>query len=198
MDKFDEYARLTLEKNWKGICEINGVPYDTFGTRKEINVLPNHLQPGEVVFALSSGMMSQTETSNALDFGTNTWLAVLTSERFLFLDCALLSSSVDVQSVRHDRVQAVSSSQGWVFGKIMIDLGSRMIVIDNCLKSSVGAFSNLGNKWLSARESKASVATQMAVETPLDKLEKLGKLFAGGILTEDEFKQAKVKILASL
>jgi hypothetical protein len=38
----------------------------------------------------------------------------------------------------------------------------------------------------------------MAVETPLDKLEKLGKLFAGGILTEDEFKQAKVKILASL
>jgi hypothetical protein len=198
MEKFDEYARLTLERNWKGICELNGVPYDTFGTRKEINILPNHLQPEEIVFALSSGMMSQTETSNALDFGTNTWLAVLTSERFLFLDCALLSSSVDVQSVRHDRVQAVSSSQGWVFGKIMIDLGSRMIVVDNCLKASVGVFSDLGNKWLSVRVSKASVATHALVESPLDKLEKLGKLLAAGIVTEDEFNQAKTKILASL
>ena len=198
MEKFDEYARLTLERNWKGICELNGVPYDTFGTRKEINILPNHLQPEEIVFALSSGMMSQTETSNALDFGTNTWLAVLTSERFLFLDCALLSSSVDVQSVRHDRVQAVSSSQGWVFGKIMIDLGSRMIVVDNCLKASVGVFSDLGNKWLSVRVSKASVATHALVESPLDKLEKLGKLLAAGIVTEDEFKQAKTKILAYL
>ena len=198
MEKFDEYARLTLERNWKGICELNGVPYDTFGTRKEINILPNHLQPEEIVFALSSGMMSQTETSNALDFGTNTWLAVLTSERFLFLDCALLSSSVDVQSVRHDRVQAVSSSQGWVFGKIMIDLGSRMIVVDNCLKASVGVFSDLGNKWLSVRVSKASVATHALVESPLDKLEKLGKLLAAGIVTEDEFNQAKTKILAYL
>ena len=89
---------------------------------------------------------------SAFDFGANTWLAVLTSERFLFLDAAMLSSSVDTQSVRLKNVQAISASQGFLFGKIMIDLGSRIIVIDNCLKESVKSMAELGNRWLKSLE----------------------------------------------
>lgn len=201
MENFEKYSVFTKEKNWKGICELNDVRLDSFGTKKELNVLAEHLEEGEVVFALTSGIMSQTNTSNSADFGSNTWLVVLTNERFLFLDCAVLTSSVDVQSIRHNHVQAVSSSQGWVLGKIMVDLGSRMLVIDNCQKATVSVISNLANKWLkelSERKASAVSASSSVEETPLDKLEKLARLLGIGALTEDEFKAAKEKILAAI
>lgn len=64
----------------------------------------------------------------------NTWLVVLTNERFFFLDAAMLTNSVDTQSIRLNRVQAVSASQGLVLGKVMIVLGSRLVTIYNCMK----------------------------------------------------------------
>ena len=166
-----------------------------------MNVLPNYLEEDEVVFALTSGMMSQTETSNSFDFGSNTWLVALTNERFLFLDHAMLSSSVDTQSIRHDHVQAVSASQGWLLGKIMVDLGSRMLVIDNCQKATVPVIADLANKWLKELGGKKNLAQQSTPvsveESPLDKLEKLANLHSMGALTEEEFNIAQQKILSS-
>jgi hypothetical protein len=197
-ENYEKYSELTAKGDWKGICDLNKVPFDAFGARKELKVLKKHLDKDEIVFAISSGIMKQTETSNSFDFGSNTWLAVVTNERLLFLDCALLTSSVDVQSIRHDRVQAVSSSQGWVLGKITVDLGSRTIVIDNCVKASVSAFADLSNRWLKARESQTKTGPVNATESSLDKLEKLGRLFAQGVLSDTEFKEAKARILAAL
>ena len=145
---YEKYAEYTRLRDWKRICELNGVGLDSFGTKKELKVLKDYLEDGEVVFALGSGVMSQTQTSNSFDWGTNTWLVALTNERFLFLDHAMLSSSVDTQSVRHDSVQAVSASQGMILGKIQVDLGARVVVIDNCQKAIVKIIANLANKWL--------------------------------------------------
>jgi hypothetical protein len=102
--------------------------------------------------ALASGLMKQTGTSNLTDAGVNTWLVVLTSERFLFMDAALLTSSIDTQTVRLDKVQAISASQGFLLGKISIDLGSRLIVVDNCEKEAVKVMADLANKWLREKE----------------------------------------------
>jgi len=148
LENFDKYAEFTKNNDWKSICKLNGIDLDSFGTKKELKVLPEYLEDGEVVFALTSGIMSQTETSNAFDWGTNTWLVALTNERFLLLDHAMLSSSVDTQSIRHNSVQAVSASQGIMFGKIQVDLGARVVVIDNCQKATVKVLANLANKWL--------------------------------------------------
>lgn len=202
MNNFDKYSEFTKSRNWDAICKLNNVALDSFGTKKELNVLANYLEEDEVVFALTSGMMAQTETSNSFDFGANTWLVALTSERFLFLDCAMLTSSVDTQSIRHDKVQAVSSSQGWVLGKIMVDLGSRVLVIDNCQKATVSVIADLANKWLKELQKQKTAVTPggsgTAEQSPLDKLEKLANLLAMGALTEEEFKAAKAKILAAL
>jgi len=148
MENYNRYKIATEKADWRAICEINGVSFDALGTQKELAVLPNYLEPGEIVFALTSGLMEQTVTSNAFDFGANTWLAVLTSDRFLFLDAALLTSSVDTQSIRLKNVQAISASQGFILGKIMIDLGSRIVVVDNCTKESVKVMAELGNRWI--------------------------------------------------
>lgn len=202
MNNYEEYAEHTQNRNWKAICLLNNVELDSFGTKKELTVLQNYLEPDEVVFALTSGLMKQSETSNSFDFGQNTWLVALTSDRFLFLDAAMLTSSVDTQSVRHDRVQAVSASQGWMLGKIMIDLGSRVLTVDNCQKSTVKVIADLANKWLKELEEKrATISKQsksLPEDSPLDKLEKLAKLHSIGAISEDEFSAAKQKILTSL
>jgi hypothetical protein len=199
MENFEQYKKFTAEKDWASLCKLNGVSLDSFGTKKELKALPDYLEPNEVVFALTSGIMKQTQTSNAMDFGVNTWLVVLTSDRFLFLDAAMLTKSVDTQSIRHDKVQAVSASQGWVLGKIMVDLGSRLLTIDNCNKSTVKVVASLANKWLKElSEKKSEPKIQAPKEDSLSKLEKLAKLKNDGILTEEEFIEAKKKILESL
>lgn len=202
MENFDKYAEYTKSHDWKAICKLNNVELDSFGTKKELKALPGYLEPDEVVFALTSGIMKQSETSNLFDFGHNTWLVVLTSDRFLFLDAAMLTSSVDTQSIRHDKVQAVSASQGWVLGKIMVDLGSRLLTIDNCKKATVKAVADLANKWLKELSNKKEAATHQrqmpADETPLDKLEKLAKLHSMGAISDEEFNAAKQKVLSAL
>lgn len=197
IDKFDDYLRLTKARDWAGIFKLNKNKIDSFGTKKELKVLGNYLEADEVVFALVSGIMSQTDTSNSFDFGSNTWVAALTNERILFLDHAMLSRSVDTQSVQHDRIQAVSASQGWVLGKIIIDIGNRSIVIDNCPKAHVAVFAELANKWLKEIK-KAGKPAANSVDSPIVQLEKLANLKMSGILTDDEFAQAKAKILANM
>lgn len=202
---FEKYAELTRGRDWRGICTLNQINFDSFGTKKELRVLHQHLESDEVVFAITSGMMQQTVTSNSLDFGANTWLVVLTNERFLFLDSAMLTSSVDKQSIRFDKVQAVSSSQGLVLGKIIVDIGNRMVVIDNCQKATVAIISDLANKWLRELQRRGSMPVhaptptrQQPGERPIEALKGLAELFASGALTEDEFKAAKAKLLAQL
>ena len=152
MFDYNRYRSLTEKADWRGICELNGVRFDSFGTNKEFEALSKYIEPGEVVFALASGLVKQTLTSNFSDAGVNTWLVVLTSERFLFMDAAILTSSIDTQSVRLDKVQAISASQGFLLGKISIDLGSRLIVVDNCEKEAVKVMADLANKWLREKE----------------------------------------------
>lgn len=197
-DNFSKYSKYTKEQNWEGICTFNNVKFDSFGTRKELNALPDYLADDEVVFALASGLIKQSLTSNSFDFGLNTWLVVLTNERFLFLDSAMLTNSIDTQSIRHERVQAVSSSQGLVLGKIMIDIGNRMIEIDNCQKDAVSVISYIANKWCKELQKQQFLQNNNATSAAggaLDKLEKLTELYSKGALTEEEFKTTKGKIL---
>lgn len=177
-DNYEKYEAYTRSNDWLGICYINGRNIDSLGTKKELAVLSGYLEKGEVVFALSSGIMKQTETSNSFDFGSNTWLVALTSERFLFLDHAMLTKSVDTQSVRHDHVQAVSASQGMILGKIIIDLGSRTIVVDNCQKGDVKVMAGLANKWLrllDIKKKNQSLSTQVTQASQTTKADAIAR-----------------------
>lgn len=197
MKNIEEYRALTQQRDWAGIFKINGLTIDAFGTKKELKVLGNYLQEDEVVFALVSGIMSQSKTSNDFDFGTNTWVAALTSERVLCLDHAMLSSSVDTQSIRLNRIQAVSASQGWVLGKVSIDIGARVVVIDNCVKSDVKVFADLANQLIREREG-AETSRPPANLSISDEIVKLKELHTHGILTDQEFSEVKARLIAKL
>ena len=127
MNNIEKCKKLTQERDWAGIFEINGLEIDSFGTKKKLCVLGDYLQKDEVVFALVSGIISQSDTSTDFDFGAigaKNWISALTSERILCLDHAMLSSSINTQSIRLNQIQAVSASQGWFFGQINIDIGA--------------------------------------------------------------------------
>lgn len=200
-DRLSDYEAATKARDWKAIATLNGCLFDTWGTKKEFAVLPNYLEEGEIVLALASGVVTQTSTSNASDGGANTWLVALTNERFLFLDHAMLTKSVDTQSVLLDRVQAVSASQGFLLGKIMVDLSARIITIDNCQKKDVAAMADIANKLLKSQTPKAHPNQAIAPAVSVDFVEQLMKLATlrdNGVLTEEEFSDAKKKILAQI
>lgn len=198
LQNFEKYEEATRGRNWEEICKINEVSYDSFGTLKEMGVLHEYLEEGEVVVAITSGLMGQGDTSNSIDLGWNTWLLALTNERFLLLDHALMTKSVDTQSIRLDRVQGVSASQGWMFGKVAIDIGNRMIVVDNCFKASVKIIAELANKLIKDQASPPRTATPLSPSqrTPVEELKDLAEMKAAGILTEEEFSEVKKSILA--
>jgi len=200
---YDKYKALTERKDWAGICNLNGLNMQScrFGTMKEMNRLHEQLQAGEVVICFTAGVMSNTGDSNSTDLGVSTWLVVLTDRRFLFLDAALLTKSIDVHSILHKNVQAVRVAQGFVFGKINIDTGGRSTIIDNCEKNTVKVLGDLANDWLQILEERKSTPQEPATpsgESGLDKLKKLGELKALGLVSEQEFNEAKAKVLAAL
>lgn len=200
---FGQYESLTRSMNWSGICKLNGVDIGSskFGTMKELKRLPEQLQAGEVVLCFTAGSMSQSGDSNSSDAGISTWMVVLTDRRFLFLDAALLTKSLDVHSILHKNVQGVRVAQGFILGKINIDTGGRTTVIDNCEKKTVKVLGDMANEWLQIveeRKSQPHEVKQNTTESGLDKLKKLGELKALGLVTEEEFSQAKLKVLASL
>lgn len=201
---FYQYRKLTAEGDWNAIFEFNNLTSEVVGVGKELRVLRKYLQDDEVVFALTAGVISQTTTSNVTDFGLNTWLGVLTDRRILLLDHAMLSDSVDTQSIRHDRIQAVSSSQGWMFGKISIDIGNRSIVIDNCDKNHVKTFSRIANDWLehlAGRVETDSIKPRkdaMPDRDPINEIKRLSELKDSGILSEEEFARAKASLLSKM
>ena len=92
----------------------------------------------------------------------------------------MLTKSVDTQSIRHESVQAVSASQGWMFGKIQVDLGARVIVIDNCDKEAVSTIASLANKWLrihkkeiKQQRSELSTTELLLIKTQIDNQERI-------------------------
>jgi len=204
IENFEQYQAITKSRKWMNIFVLNGVAADTFGTKKELEALADHLEEDETVLALASGLMGQTDTSNFLDSGLNTWLAVLTDRRVLALDAAMLTRSIDTQTIRLDRIQSVSSSQGFLLGKIIIDLGARLLTIDNTDKQHARVFASMANKMIETRENVQAAPQQVVVQTPtpednpIEKLKELGALKEAGILTEEEFDTAKQAILTKM
>jgi hypothetical protein len=194
-------CKLFTEKNdWISICNLNGLDFNScrFGTMKEMNLLSSQLQPDEVVFGFTAGVMSNKGDSNLTDWGVSTWVVVLTDRRFLFLDAALLSNSLDVHSILHKNIQGVMVAQGFVLGKISIETGSRSTIIDNCEKKTVKVLGDLANEWLQTLEERKSAPKTVTEESGLDKLKKLAELKNLGVISELEFNEAKIKILSSL
>ena len=154
-----------------------------FFTRKELGHLPAILMTGEQVLGFTSGLMDG-----------NTWLIVLTDRRIIFLDrgffYGLKQSVIDL-----DKVNTVSGQTGLILGSISIQDGASNRTIRNVPKRTVLKFTNKVQEALQARKSTSFGVVPQVNEDLYSKLERLAALQEKGILTAEEFKRQKEKLL---
>ena len=197
MENHDKYQKLTQKRDWEGIYKLNNLEFKVFGNKRALNALGDYLEPNETVYALVSGMSFESVTSAVTDIGPSKWLTVLTDERILFLDHALIRKSIDTQTIRINHVQAVAASQGFFFGKIAIDIGNRSIVNSLCVKTHVKTYAAIANKLIREKEGE-QIENKPKHTSIADEIAKIAQLNKKGILTKAEFSKAKQKLISKL
>ncbi|OED08128.1 PH domain-containing protein [Burkholderia sp. A2] len=187
MFDFKNSTKEALKAEYKRIAQEIGD--DQFFTKKELNHLPEILMDGEQVLAFSSGLMDG-----------NTWLIVLTDHRVVFLDKGLIYGLKQV-SINLDKVNSVSGTTGIMFGEIRIEDGASERIVKNVWKKTVVPFTNKVRDAIReyTRVSNPAIAVSVppAAADVVSKLERLAALKERGILTDAEFVEQKMKILAS-
>lgn len=161
--------------------------FDKYFTKKERNYLHEVLSPGEVIRAMTSGMVDGS-----------TWLITITEKRVLFLDKGMLYGLKQLE-ILIPQISTVSHKVGMMFGEIEITASGDSKKIEMIEKKDVPKVSNIISNLM--RESKeegnrANNAVTSGQDDVVSKLERLAALKEKGILDEDELKIQKLKILA--
>ena len=175
-----------VAEEFKKIAKASGDA--SFGVKKELKVLPEHLMDNEQVVGLTSGI-----------YDNNTWLVALTDNRLLFLDKGMLYGLKQV-SVPLDQVTSVSGKTGLIMGEIFVNTSGAQgnVEIKSVIKKAVDIFVKMVQDQIEKYKNKASAQVTTPAQTaddPVAKLEKLAEMLDKGLLTEEEFAQQKAKVL---
>lgn len=168
-----------LEYINKRIKEMNiGV---TVAVRKEIKELAKVLQEGEKLLYAMPGVSLK-----------ESWLIACTDKRILLLNKELFS--LKQKEIPLNRITSIEQSSGMVFGKIVISDGPSKIGIENLAKLNIPILVETINNAVSDFNNSG---TQTSSTDMAKQLQDLASLRDQEILTEEEFKQQKTKLLNS-
>ena len=164
-----------------------------FGTKKEVNELQTILKDNEELDYIVSGFMDG-----------NTWLIAVTSLRLMFLDKGMLFG-LKQKDVMLDKINSINMKKGLMFAKVFIEDGSgKTLVIDQILKADVTHFIDIlndninmfkNNLYRPVQEVKTVIQEAAPKVDLIEKLKELASLKEQGFLTDEEFLQAKTKLL---
>lgn len=176
----------------RALCNIDSLPKSRFFSPKEIKELPDLLWDDE--------LPEQCVTGN---YHANSGILVATDRRMLFVDKGLLGQ-LKVEDFPYDKISSLESNRGILAGSIVIHISGNWECIDRIPKGQVNAFVAAQRKKVALWKNKTEVPPQTSHQpTPssgsaIDELERLGKLRQQGILTQDEFEQAKARLIRDL
>lgn len=159
--------------------------FGSFGTKKEINYLPEILRENENIYGLTSGF-----------YDGNTWLIVCTDSRLVFLDKGMIYGLKQVE-IPLDKVNSIELKTGMFLADIIVWDGASKVKIENIDKGYAKKFVDIINNTLHFYKNKPIPSANSAVLDLPSQLEKLASLKDKGILTEDEFQEQKKKLLAA-
>ena len=179
----------TLEEIQKQLNDCGAT--DFFGTKKEIKELPNELQDNETIFYATSGMVDG-----------NTYLIVCTNLRVIFLDKGMLYGLKKI-SIPLQHVKSVSFEKGLLLGKIKVHHGSAYMEVSQIDKNTVSKMAQtiqtqsdiLKNLSYANSPLDSSTSVQDTYDNLTEELKKVKNLFDNGLITEEEFKAKKAKLL---
>jgi hypothetical protein len=168
--------------------QIANLPHKyIFYTKKEIRHLPKILGDDEAILALTSGYRDG-----------KTWLAVCTNRRLLLINSGMFFGLRIVQ-MNLDRIQSMDSSHVIFFGTIRFWDGASSVEINLVLKQSIEPFMTTTQQAIDLykRDLAYGMANHVVKGGPklTDELERLSRMKAAGMLSEEEFNSAKAKLL---
>lgn len=172
-----------LEEIYRQIAAIGDT--DTFGIRKEIKFLPEVLADDEVILALTSGLMD-----------ASTWLIVCTPVRVILLDKGMLYG-LSQKEYPLKNITSIQFKQGLILGEIELTVSSNKMKIENVEKKSVKKFVETLKAAISnvAEDTPAEKSSSTGNDI-VDKLRELSEFREAGVLSDDEFEIAKVRLLS--
>ncbi len=162
-------------------------PY-IFWTRKEIKALPEILDEGEEIKALTSGMID-----------SSTWLIVCTDRRIIFLNCGMVLGVQQIQ-MPLDRVQSIDYQFMLFFGTIKVYDGVNVTSVGMILKPAILPFVKSTQEAMYAYRQNLVPHKPVASHAATDiasQLAKLAELKEKGYLSEEEFQTQKHKLLSA-
>jgi len=155
-----------------------------FWTQKEIRALPEIIDHGETIRALTSGMVRG-----------KTWLAVCTDRRLIFLNRGMLWGTEQAQ-MPLDRIQSIDHQFTFFFGSISVFDGINAFTLNMVLKSSILPFVKTTEEAMYAsRHGQPAQPTAAGPTDVASQLTKLAGLKEKGYLTDAEFQMQKKKLL---
>lgn len=156
-----------------------------FGTKKEIAELHNIIAEGEIILGLGSGMIDG-----------NTWLCTVTDRRVLLLNKGMFYGLKQLE-MPIANIKSVTHKTGLASGELLIDTGGDTKTIKSIVNADVQRLAALISGLVHDKGIPKPLATQPLAsgDDVLAKLERLAVLMEKGLLTDDEFAEAKRKIL---
>jgi len=155
--------------------------------RKEIKELPSILWEDELPEKIVQGL-----------YNNGNGILVATNKRLIFVDKGVFS--LKVEDFPYDKISSFQYSTGMLMGGIEIYASGNKAEIKSIAKDQVKPFC----EYVRARITKTSPHASMpqapvaaTKDSVIDQLERLAKLKDQGILTDEEFKEQKQKILNS-
>jgi hypothetical protein len=160
------------------------------GKKRDIRKLPEYLNSGETVLAITGGMVS-----------SKNGLLVATDRRALFVAEGVIHHVFE--DFPYDRITTVNSSRGPLFGKIIIHTGGAARVIEQVARAEAEAVAAIIRERVEAiaRERHYPAVTSPPASNssaPLNlaaELRELAQLRDQGILTPEEFDAQKARLL---
>ncbi len=166
-------------------AEIKSLGLDnvvTFLGRKEINELPSILDQNEKITNLIQGT-----------YNGGQGILVATNRRLVFVDKGILYG-LKVEDFPLDKITTIQYETGLLLAEVKIHTSGNIATIDNVEKAGARKFAESVRNQISQ-----PIGEVLNYEPdPLAQLEKLGKLKAAGVLTEEEFSQQKKKLLEKI
>ena len=157
--------------------------FDQWFTKKEIKYLPQVIDEGEEIKAMTSGLHEGT-----------TWLIVVTNRRILFLDKGFFYGLKQME-MPLNQITSVSYKTGLMFGTLEVNTAGGTKRIEDISKKDVPKVAAIISELLRNLQSGSSQTQQQNKIDVVSQLERLAELKEKGILTEEEFQEQKAKLL---
>lgn len=151
--------------------------------RKELKELPNILSNNEIIKGVIIGF-----------YNGGTGILVATDRRLIFIDKGIFYG-LKTEDFGLDKISSIQFESGLLMATIKIMASGNLAKIENVDKVLGKTFCEMVRNLLSEPKSTPVQNTTSSKDDFIDKLERLGKLKADGILTQEEFDSQKAKLL---